>query len=593
MCAIAGEIDFTKQPTGRSTHLMLKEMFHRGPDGRGFYKDKNLYFGMNRLAIVDLSTGDQPLYNEDKNLVIVGNGEIYNYPQLQKLLHQKGHKLKSGSDIETAVHLYEEYGEKFVKYLRGMFALAIYDKNKNKVILVRDRIGEKPLYYYHADKNFYFASELKALLKLQKIDKSISKENLVEYMCYAYINEPKTAFRNIHKIPPAHMMVIDVASNLLSLKQYWDIPPTRKTNEKNTTQNVFKAIKDACIVNSRADVPVGISLSGGIDSTAVLSFSVHPKENKPAKAFSVGYEGTPKTDERKFAKESAEYYKVASYSVELSPDKFVADYTRLIAYCDDPVADLAAYSIYSVAKLCRQKKTKVLLGGLGGDELFWGYQWVNNATQTHMGSSKSKFSLYRNGPTYKRFDAFTKQLLTTESKNLLKNIDMFDERTKHKKTNVGRTSANQLMRGWLTANCLTLADRLGMANSVEMRSPLVDYKLVELAYRNKANIESFSLPTKYWMKRALQKTLPDKILNKTKQGFTPPVAQWLPRLFGKYLHLLNDGYLVQNGILNATLVRLMTSFWMAIPGYWEAIYQLLTLEIWCRIYIWQQNPKSL
>jgi len=594
MCAIAGEISFNKNATNKNTVNMLDEMLHRGPDGRGLYFHKNLSMGMNRLAIVDLTTGDQPLYNEDKSVVVVGNGEIYNYPELQKKLKKKGHGLKSGSDIETVVHLYEDYGQNFVKYLRGMFALALYDKNKNRLILARDRIGEKPLYYSSAEDGIYFASELKALLKVPQTNKTVSKKRLVEYFHYAYINDPNTIFSNIHRIPQASVMTIDISRRSQSIKKYWHVPKTDKVLHKNITSEIEDTIKYASVINSRADVPVGISLSGGIDSTSVLAFTANTKKHKPTTSFSVGYAGHPKTDERDKAKRTAKHYAIQNFDVELSPNDFVRDYPKIVRYSDEPVADLAAYPIYSVAKMCRSKKIKVLLGGLGGDELFWGYPWVNKVTTDYFKSGTvDSFNLYLQGPTFKRCLMFTKRLFTKEAKEISSKIPSPSTTDIHSKIDVGRESIRELLKGWLAANCLTLADRLGMANSVEMRSPLIDYKLVELAYRSQENITAYDKSPKFWMKKALKNILPIEVLSRKKQGFTPPVANWLPGLFKKYINLLNDGYLVQEGVLDANRVKLLSFTWRAVPIYWEAIYHVLTLEIWCRIYIWGQKTKDL
>src|SRR3989344_3617160 len=376
MCGICGMV---APVSGSRTWLKntTRNLSHRGPDGTGTYQNNEVALGMTGLAIIDIKGGDQPLYNEDKSLVIVGNGEIYNYVELRSLLKNSKHRLSTGRDIETALNLYEQYGSRFVDHLRGMFALAFYDKKNGKLILARDRLGEKPLYWAKINGGLIFASELKAILKHPGVSKELHPDSIDNYFHFYYIPEPDTPFRAIHKLPPAHIMEINTRTHEFILKKYWDDSLLHPSFTGDPIRRIRDKFIESCELTLRSDVPVGISLSGGIDSSAILAVCA-PRYRHRMTAFSVGYDGESDSDETEIAKQLAIYFGVKFVSQKINTSDMVKDFPQLVYNSDDPIADIAGYSIYRVSKLARDHNVPVLLGGLGGDELFWGYSSINN-----------------------------------------------------------------------------------------------------------------------------------------------------------------------------------------------------------------------
>lgn len=587
MCAIAGEINYISKVSPDRTIQMLDSMNHRGPDGRGFFTSEKVYFGMNRLAIIDVQGGKQPLYNEDDTIVAVGNGEIYNYIELQKSLTAAGHVLKTGSDIETSVHLYEDYGENFAKYLRGMFAICIFDKKNNKVILARDRLGEKPLYYHDDGQRFIFASELKAFMVIDSINKTVDKSKFVEYMQLSYTTGNNTVFRNIKRLPPASIISINIKNKRTHISKYWNLSKYKIEKSKDIYAKIHQTISESSSMAARADVPVAISLSGGIDSSAVLALT--NKNNGLTASYSVGYEGRPKSDERNEAKRIARYFNIKNKDCEISNKEFIKKFPQTVFYCDEPIADLAAYSIFKVSELCKKNKTKVLLSGLGGDEYFWGYKWVSDVTEKFVNGKYKACSIHKYSRNYRNYKLFTEKILYKEFRK---------DTAAHKSVQTQLTLDAkgvmiQLIETWLTNNCLTLADRLSMASSVEMRSPLVDYKIAQMSLTSKEILSGYRKSNKYYLRRALKNILPGFIINAKKRGFNPPAIKWLPSIISAYSKYLNNGYLVQNKILDAKRIKILLATWRLMPIFWENVYHLIVLEIWCRIYIWGKNPKDL
>lgn len=591
MCGIAGAVSFSKD---KNPNIDLNSMKHRGPDGIGKGGSGSVSLAMCRLAIIDLDGGQQPLYNEDKKVEVIGNGEIYNYLELQKKLSEK-HKLRTGSDIETVAHLYEDYGLKFVDHLRGMFALAILDKKEDKLILARDRFGEKPIYYYKDEKKFLFASELKTLIQFDGINKEVDKKSLDAYFHYYYIPEPDTPFKRVKKIPPASLAIIDIKSGKLEMKSYCSFSKIRSKKLKNPKEDILSALKDSCKLTLRSDVPVGISLSGGLDSSTIVALSA-PFYKEKMKAFTIGYEGRPKTDERNIAKKVADRFGVEYIEKEISINDTIADFPKVVYYSDDPIADLAAYSIYSVSKLAKDNGIKVLLGGLGGDELFWGYPYAREAVEKNIKRKQDKFIFFDELGSFKDAERYIKRLLTREFQDEVPadNSYKYFENIKVKsELGIARNAMDLLREVWMAGDIIPLNDRVSMANSVELRSPLLDYKLAETAYKSKVNVLSYSEGEKLLLKEAMSEILPEDILELPKKGFTPPVASWLWHLIKNYVHLLGEGELVKLKALDKRRVNFLTKMWMINPLWWYVIYQLLVLEIWFRLYLKGEDYQDI
>lgn len=603
MCGIAGVVNKTSEKVSRVDLIGMEDsMRHRGPDGRGIYIAKQVGLVMRRLSIIDVSGGNQPLYNENRNIIVVGNGEIYNFKELQKELSQIGHKLATKSDIETVAHLYEDLGLSFVDKLRGMFALAIYDKVKRRVILVRDRLGEKPLYWTKTSKGYVFASEMKVLLSMKGVKRRLNKQAIDRYFHYYYIPEPDTAFLDIQKLPPANMLIIDLRTMKVEQKKYWHPEKISPTDEKTPTDKIREVFSQSCLLTLRSDVPVGIALSGGIDSGSILSFAA-PAYKKNMKAFSIGYEGTPPSDERGLAKKLAKKYDVEFIEKEIKVKDVIDHFPQLVYESDDPIADIAAHSIYSVSKLARDNKVPVLLGGLGGDELFWGYGWLHDAIKgsidqlsSPLGFLRKKIIFYDLNPGFKTAETFIKHFYTRGFKieiGLGTNHDLMSIGLPRSDLNIAKKGLDLIRDIWLVSNCIDLNDRLSMANSIELRSPFLDYQLHELILGSKKAVLAYDKPQKYWLKKAMKGILPDEVMNRPKQGFTPPVANWVRGILRRYLHLLKDGFLVRENIFSKRGVDILLSTWMGIPMQWYALYQIILLEIWGREYYYDQSPEEL
>ncbi|NLE06165.1 MAG: asparagine synthase (glutamine-hydrolyzing), partial [Crenarchaeota archaeon] len=379
MCGICGIISKTSLTFdhAQQVNLMNQALIHRGPDDTGIYVADNFAFAMRRLSIIDVNSGNQPLYNEDGSIVLVANGEIYNYCELIESLKIRNHHFNTKSDCETILHLYEEYGENCVHYLRGMFAFALWDSKKNKILLVRDRMGEKPLYIYENNDIIIFSSEMKSLLNSGLIPFDINPTAVDLFFHYLYIPEPKTAIKNVRKLPAGNIFCIDLLTWKQKEIRYWSIEsaPPLFGNPVEIIRDELDSVSDLII---RSDVPVGIALSGGLDSSAIAALTT---EKYPEKmhGFSIGYSGRPFCDEREDAQKFADYLDIYFHDVELKTDNLVSLFPDLIAYSDDPISDISSYGYYSVAKLAHENGISVILQGHGSDELFWGYPWVKEA----------------------------------------------------------------------------------------------------------------------------------------------------------------------------------------------------------------------
>ncbi|MCL6606409.1 MAG: asparagine synthase (glutamine-hydrolyzing) [Paenibacillus sp.] len=638
MCGICG---LTKQGIVsdediNSVEKMNELLSHRGPDSHGMYSSSSTVLMMRRLKIIDLSTGDQPIFNEDRSIVLVANGEIYNYIELRSDLRNQGHNFNTGSDCETIIHLYEDYGiEGCLKNLRGMFAFALLDEKKKKLFLARDRMSEKPLYLQITKDRIIFSSELKSLRKALPDEVDIDMEAVDMFFHYQYIPEPSCIIKGVSKLPAAHYLEIDLENLSYSINRYWspldaepiDGNPARRIREE------FEIISDLIV---RADVPVGIALSGGIDSGTIAAFCA-PKYGAEMHAFSVGYPGRPKNDERSMAEELAKKLKMPFHDVELSTDAFVNKFPEIIYWSDDPIADIAAYGYYAVMKLARVHDVPVILSGMGGDELFWGYAWVNDLVVknirkktfvnkryltrvflkwTYMLSDVYKdFNLstvyqiikgrsihapslnylalppkqmlfYENEPNFIESVKHVSKLYTTNFKNVIDSSLKYNMFVKENWDFVDLNVNELLFNTWLFSNCVALSDRMSMASSVELRLPFLDYKLVELVFGLRKRFSGdYAKGHKAWLREAMKGVVPNEIFNREKQGFTPPVTDWRRGVIGKYLNLVKDGYLIQKGILDAGYVSKLLDRSLNRNYAIELSYKITLLEIWCRLFI--------
>jgi asparagine synthase (glutamine-hydrolysing) len=633
MCGIAGIV--TAHPITandiRIVQKMNNAMHHRGPDGSGEYHDSHIAFAMRRLSIIDLKGGWQPLYNEDQSLVLIANGEIYNYIELRSMLEASGHHFHSGSDCETIIHLYEDYGTDFVHHLRGMFAFALWDSNRQRLILVRDRLGEKPLYLYERQGQLFFASEMKSLLSSGSIPFELDPSSVSLYFHYQYVPEPSTPVRGVRKLDPGHMLTVDVKPWTIHEKCYWrfeDIPPL-EGQPAELIRAEFDKVSELIV---RADVPVGVALSGGLDSSAITALAAR-KYPDTMHAFCIGYPGRPKSDERTDAKALADYLGMPFHDIELSVSDMISFFPKLIFMRDDPIADISGYGYYAVMKLASEFNVPVMLQGQGGDELFWGYTWVKQAVQEcldkMMTLDEGWQSIFRyihlEGPTsifpramlrwawsafgitkgVKRFlrdilsppgrmvfydlvpdfsDAFNLDYFTASFKDRLKHDSPYDLFTREQPwERVDLILTELIYKTYLLENGITQGDRLSMASSIELRLPLLDYRFVETIVGLRKNQTDFMLPPKAWFKESLKGLLPEWVMIRPKSGFTPPVQLWYQALFASHGSMLDDGYLVRTGIIRPEHAKMFATGAVPKKDYVSPLsFKALVLESWCR-----------
>ena len=617
MCGIAGIISKnTNCSQEESVAKMLSALVHRGPDGQGLHCEKQVVLGMRRLSIIDLQGGWQPLYNEDKSLVLIMNGEIYNFIELTIELKKRGHTFSTHSDGEVILHLYEEAGIDCLHQLRGMFAFALLDKVQGKVFIVRDRMGEKPLYLYETADSIYFSSEMKSLLSAGCVPFELDPVAVNDYFHYQYVPEPKTPLKAVRKLPRAHFLKIGLADWKIEEQEYWDMEAAAPV-DGDPAELVRNELDQVCELLIRADVPVGVALSGGLDSSAIAALAAK-KYPGTMHAFSVGYPGRPPNDERNDAKTLADLLEMPFHEIELETADLVKNFEQMNFQRDDPIADISGFGYYAVSKAAREYGVPVLLQGQGGDEIFWGYQWVKDAveaTDNRFGDGGEPPSLRQflktslksllgkrseakpptNGhrpifhelaPDFRMALAdvrnyYTDSFLRGLSDASAYDLFTFDKPWKHSDILITRLICDT----YLLENGIAQGDRLSMASSVELRLPFVDYKLVELVIglrkSHQADPDYRRFP-KPWLRGAMKGILPDFIIERPKQGFAPPVIEWHNELFKAYGKYLDGGYLVQAGVLTEEAGAVLATGVFPRGAIAPISFKALVLEIWCR-----------
>lgn len=610
MCGIAGVVSFA--PLAESDRRMVSGMnaalIHRGPDSQGTYGSSRVEIAMRRLSIIDVDGGRQPFYNETETVAVVCNGEIYNYLELRRELVEKGHRFSSHSDVEVIVHLYEDMGVECLGLLRGMFAIAIWDASTENLLLARDRMGEKPLYWYRDPLDrLWFSSEMKSLLQeMRRHQPELSLPAVRLFLTYQYVPEPLTMFEGVHKLPAGHYLEVSHGRHDGGARPYWDYLSLPEIHG-DPVPLVRGELEAACRIMGRSDVPVGIALSGGLDSAAVAALSARTYPGT-LQAFSVGYAGRPSMDERAPAAEIARHLAIPFHETELTEDELVRTFPELVWAMDDPIADIAAYGYYAVSALAREHGVPVLLSGLGGDELFWGYSWIRDLVAKH------------DRPTWlKRLPQWFKGRVSAEAKGhqrvvlhelhddlrganaWSRNVLASDVRASQfqdvpeewmscsQGESIALPLSHLLNRTWLVSNCLALADRVSMAHSVEMRVPLLDVKLVELVVGlRKSGMRDWDRPHKWLLVEAVRDLVPSSLFERPKQGFTPPVLAWYEAICRHYASLLDGGCLVEREVIrNHRVHGLMRE--SPLP----ALYKLVLLEVWCRLYVEGQSPQEV
>lgn len=597
MCGICGKLGF--QNTGIDRDLLIKmadTMPHRGPDDSGFFHCNNIGLAHKRLSIIDISSnGRQPMSNEDDSIWIVFNGEIYNFSEHRESLQKKGHIFKSRTDSEVIIHLYEEFGLECLEKLNGMFAFAIWDKNIERLWLVRDRVGIKPLHYSLGEKALVFGSEIKAILADDSVPRRIDKNALELYFTLNYIPAPHTIFKDIKKLEPAHYLIAEKGK--ISVKKYWDISAQPKKTDIS-----FSDIPDVCTCLMQTieesvkrqlitDVPLGAFLSGGIDSSIIVALMAR-NSSSPVKTYSIGYKDIPLFDETDYAREVAEFNKTDHHEFKLDSGDIIAAFPEVLDIMDEPFADSSAIPTYIVSRETRKHVT-VALSGDGGDELFAGYRmhrgekWARYFSLIPRSLNKifllplinvlpdsrdSKLLEY-NRRFKKFFRAIGRQF--PERYSLWREIfpeqmrkDIFssleDRKSFHKKTahifnensaRFGNDIINLMLymdfTGLLHDDMLTKVDRMSMANSLEVRVPLLDHTVAEYAFGIKGSMKLRGKTGKYILIKAFMDLLPPSLHNRPKAGFEIPLGVW----FRKELKFLIKEYLSRDRLRKHGLFR--------------------------------------
>lgn len=569
MCGIAGTYNYRNDlPVSKE---ILKQMadaiIHRGPDDDGYYLKGNLGLAFRRLSIIDLDTGKQPIHNEDSSVWVIFNGEIYNYVELREDLIEKGHSFYTRSDTEVIVHLYEEHGAEFPLYLNGMYAIALWDEKKGKLFLVRDRAGIKPLYYAETDRGLVFGSEIKALLKAG-VSRETDHEAINQYLSYGYIPAPLTGFNAIRKLDSGHMLICSGSG--CSKNEFWDLTdssvPAFDINEDEMVELFIDELKKVIKRQVRSDVPLGIFLSGGIDSSLIASVAAE-RCNLQLNAFTVGFE-EESYNELGNAGIVTDRLGLSMREFVLSEKDIFGEIENILSFLDEPLFDYSVIPVYFISKLARSH-VKTVLGGEGGDELFGGYQthylhkvieWyrkvpavmrhgiraaVNSLPESHSYLSTAyKLKRFAYGAEFPYdeahyrwkvlFDADEKQKLL--HKDFLRGVtDMepfhamgkYFDRARKK----GLSVEEQLMyvdfMTFMQDAPLHKTDRMSMANSLEVRVPLLDNAILDFSGRVPANKKIKGFQTKYLLRKALSKFQPNDIAFGKKRGFTPPLALWI------------------------------------------------------------------
>ncbi len=633
MCGICGIVKYNNGPVDVGLlKKMTQLLYHRGPDAEGYYissgnsgEDINVGLGMRRLSIIDLETGDQPIYNEDKSVCIVLNGEIYNFKDLKNKL-EENHRFKTKTDTEVIIHLYEEYGYGCLEYLRGMYSFALWDENKKILFIARDRMGQKPLYYSWINGEFCFSSELKALLEVPGFKKDINLSAINHYLTYQFIPAPMTIWKDVYALMPASSIIVNKEKRLIE-NRYWDIDFTKKTELSyvDAKDKLREIMAESVKLRMISDVPLGLFLSGGHDSTIIAGL-MSEISSKPVKTFSMGFKEA-EFSELKYAKTVADRYKTDHYEFIVDPE-YIELLPKIAWHYDQPYADCSALPSYYLANETR-KYVKVALNGDGGDESFAGYlkfkalkvagyinpfvSFIPDALikcllkkipmNESLNARKSFRYIHRffepikKSPAYKniiwrayfsesmKHSVYSKMMKEVSGKEIAYRylIDIFENAPADNDIDSMLYSD---FRSYLPDDLLVKMDVASMANSLETRSPFLDHKLIEFTSSLPYKWKIRGLNSKFMLKDTFKEYLPDEILRRGKQGFSIPLGKWFRGELKGYLKdtvlsekAINRGYFDRNN-----LEKFVNDHIEGRKDYGFCLWALVMLELWHREY---------
>ena len=621
MCGICG-IVYKDSERPIDIHIlqdMARKITHRGPDDEGFYTHQNIGLAVKRLSIIDIAGGHQPMLNEDESIVVVFNGEIYNYLNLKKELEGKGHKFRSRCDTEVLIHLYEEYGREMVNHMNGMFAFAIYDRRHHRLLLARDRLGIKPLYYIVTKDWILFGSEIKSFFAFRDFNPGLDFEALHHYLTFRFVPAPMTLFKGVKKLPPGCLIEYVPGTKDPSPEQYWDLTfnsGKNKFSRSQSTEAVRDLTDEAVKIRLMSEVPLGAMLSGGIDSSAVVS-SMKKGGQQSVSTFTITYEEEGPHNEGVFARITSEAFQTDHHDILVRLDDFIGSLERMIYFMDEPIADPAAMPIYDLCRFSKKYVT-VLLSGVGGDELFGGYDVYKEAIYSAFLRHIPRFawnnfilplySLMPEGTIGKNYvrrvhqpveDVFLGSSIIYGGFSETEKVDLYTDDFAEQqsvfnshnvvwKTLKGLPQASTLQKmmyidtkHWLADSHLIMMDKMSMANSIELRTPLLDHRLVELAASIPEKFKLNLFKSKIVFKNAFKQEIPKPILTRPKRGFSTPINLWLNRSGSE----LSDVFLRQRSLTKDifkkdTIEKLLDKHKQRQGDFSASIITLLVLGIW-------------
>lgn len=621
MCGIAGYATTDGAPSADEAKLraMCDTLVHRGPDDQGLFiaDNRRVAMGMRRLSIIDVNGGHQPIFNEDRSIMAVFNGEIYNYRELRNDLEARGHRFRTQSDTEVIVHLWEELGPNFVEHLNGMFAIALHDRRAGKLLLARDHMGIKPLYWSSTGTEFVFGSEIKSLLASGLIERQFDVDALRQYLSWEYVPAPRTLLQGVYKLEPAQLLELDLNTGQHRLARYWEVPRPDETtiswSDEQWQEVVVAQLDKSVKAQLISDVPLGGLLSGGVDSSLVASAM------GPLKAFSIGFEETS-YNELPWARKAAQHLGVEHHARIVDPSAGGL-FDRLMQFMDDPIADFSVFPTYLVSELAREH-VKVALSGDGGDELFAGYEtfiaqrsartWnmIPKALRNRIiapivdaippteakKSPTNKLKRFVEGAqlpsdlSHARWRIFVTEAqsaallspdaMTRAPTDLGAHIRELTHRAS------SRTELDQQLyvdlRSYLPDNCLTKIDRMSMAVSLETRVPLLDKDLVSLAFKAPGHLKLGSGGLKTLLKRIAEERIPRACIYRQKQGFSMPTKTWLKTGYRPLMEdLLSSQKLKSEGLFNTAFVeRLKQEHLANRANHSHVLWALMVFQDW-------------
>ncbi len=624
MCGITGWVNLkqsdSKHHTEAVLHSMCERIVHRGPNSEGIWMDETVALGMRRLSVIDLKTGDQPVYSEDRSIVVMMNGELYNYREVRATLEKRGHKFVTQTDTEIVPHLYQEYGDDFVDHINGMFAITLWDTRKKRLVIARDRFGEKPVYYGVFDGKLLYASEPKALLAHPSVKPELNLDAFRQYLSFDYIPAPHSIYKGISKLPAAHIMTVE--NGEVKTRRYWNLTFSKNGHTpslENAAVELRDLLSDAVRMRLVADVPLGILLSGGIDSSAVAAFAVEHATER-VKTFSIGFE-EDSFDETKFARQVAAHLGTDHHEEKLSAATAGDLISEIGTWLDEPLSDGSLIPTYLLAQFVRKHVT-VALGGDGGDELFAGYPMYYGHKVAGAYGSIPQF--LRSGviePIVRMLPVSTKNLsFDYKAKRFVKSANYetvmrhhswfgsfsLDEQRPLLTENVLASGSGDIYGGpkallgicdatdeiermqyldmnfYMAEDILTKVDRASMAVSLETRAPFLDPRVGQFAASLPLDYKLRGNKGKYILKRAVKDLLPKTILTRSKKGFGIPIAEWLKGRLNPLMHdLLSPARLKDQGLFEPSYVEtLIAEHEKGLASHHKQLWTLLVFQLW-------------